>query len=132
MIDKQKRDFAYRLFQCLVVSKRPLIVEELAELFAIQANGGTIPTFNPGWRPEDPEEICTIGLFHFGCCQRRWRKNCAVLALFRERIPDLGLHHIVQLLLDHGTDANYPDRAGLTPLYLASQKGHNRIVQLWC
>src|ERR1700761_4067965 len=56
-IDKQKRDYAYRLFQCLVVSKRPLHVEELAELFAIQPNVGTIPTFNADWRPEDPEEF---------------------------------------------------------------------------
>jgi ankyrin repeat protein len=58
-IDKQKRDRAYRLFQCLVVSKRPLRVEELTELFAIQPNAGTteIPTFETGWRPEDPEEF---------------------------------------------------------------------------
>jgi ankyrin repeat protein len=57
MIDKQKRDYAYRLFQCLVVSKRPLRVEELAELFAVQPNTGTILTFDAGWRPEDPEEF---------------------------------------------------------------------------
>ena len=58
-IDKQKRDYANRLFQCLVVSKRPLCVEELTEFFAIQPNVGTvtIPTFETGWRPEDPEEF---------------------------------------------------------------------------
>ena len=55
-IDKQKRDYAYRLFQCLVVSKRQLHVEELAELFAIQPNAETIPTFDAGLRPENPEE----------------------------------------------------------------------------
>ena len=57
MIDKQKRDYAYRLFQCLVVSKRPLRVEELAELFAIQPNVETIPTFDASLRPEDPKEF---------------------------------------------------------------------------
>ena len=58
-IDKQKRDYAYRLFQCLVVSKRPLRVEEFTELFSTQPNAGTIkiPTFETGWRPEDPEEF---------------------------------------------------------------------------
>jgi hypothetical protein len=56
-IDKQKRDFACRLFQCLVVSKRPLRVEELAELFAIQPDVDTIPTFDARWRPENPEEF---------------------------------------------------------------------------
>ena len=56
-IDKQKRDFACRLFQCLVVSKRPLRVEELAELFAIQPDVDTIPTFDARCRPENPEEF---------------------------------------------------------------------------
>ena len=56
-IDKQKRDFACRLFQCLVVSKRPLRVEELAELFAIQPDVDTIPAFDARCRPENPEEF---------------------------------------------------------------------------
>ena len=56
-IDKQKRDFACRLFQCLVVSQRPLRVEELAELFAIEPDVDTIPTFDARWRPENPEEF---------------------------------------------------------------------------
>jgi ankyrin repeat protein len=56
MIDKEKRDYAYRLFQCLVVSMRPLRVEELAELFAIQPDMRTIPTFDASLRPGDPEE----------------------------------------------------------------------------
>ena len=54
-IDKQKRDYAYRLLQCLVISKRPLRVEELAELFAIRPNKETIPTFDASLRPENPE-----------------------------------------------------------------------------
>jgi hypothetical protein len=57
-IDKQKRDFAHRLFQCLAVSKRPVRVEELAELFAIQLNDeGATPTFDARLRPEKPEEF---------------------------------------------------------------------------
>ena len=59
-IDKQKRDYAYRLFQCLVVSKRPLRVEELGELFAIQPNTETIPTFDACLRPENPEEFVLL------------------------------------------------------------------------
>jgi ankyrin repeat protein len=57
MIDKQKRGYAYRLFQCLVVSKRPLLVEELAEIFAIQPNAETIPAFDASLRPVNPEEF---------------------------------------------------------------------------
>ena len=55
-IDKEKQGYAHRLFQCLVVSVRPLHVEELAEIFAIQPNKDSIPTFNSGWRPEKAEE----------------------------------------------------------------------------
>ena len=56
-IDKQKRDYAYRLFQCLVVSKRPLRVEELAEIFAIQPDAESIPKLDACLRPENPEEF---------------------------------------------------------------------------
>ena len=59
-IDKQKRDYAYRLFQCLVVSKRPLRVEELGELFAIQPNAETIPAFDAFLRPENAEEFVLL------------------------------------------------------------------------
>jgi ankyrin repeat protein len=54
-IDEEKRPFAHRLLQCLVISVRPLRVEELAELFAIFPNADSTPNFNIGWRPEDPE-----------------------------------------------------------------------------
>jgi ankyrin repeat protein len=56
-ISKQTRDYACRLFRCLVASIRPLRVEELAELFAIQPYGDTTLGLNSGWRPEDPEEF---------------------------------------------------------------------------
>jgi hypothetical protein len=38
-------------FRCLAASKRPLGVKELAELFAIQPDVDTIPTFDARWRP---------------------------------------------------------------------------------
>ena len=56
-IDKEKRDYANRLFQCLVVSIRPLRVQELAELFAILLKADSAPEFNTDWRPDDPEEF---------------------------------------------------------------------------
>jgi len=56
VLDKEKRNYAYRLFQCLVVSIRPLFVEELTELFAIGPDAESIPTFNLRWRPENAEE----------------------------------------------------------------------------
>jgi ankyrin repeat protein len=56
-IDEEKRAYAHRLFQWLVVSIRPLRVEELAELFAVLPGAESKSGFNIGWRPEDPEEF---------------------------------------------------------------------------
>ena len=38
-IDEEKREYAQRLFQCLMVSIRPLRIEELAEVLAVRFNG---------------------------------------------------------------------------------------------
>src|SRR6266566_935933 len=56
-IDEEKREYAQRLFRCLTVSSRPLRVEELAEVLAIQFDEAASPTFNPDWRPENPGEM---------------------------------------------------------------------------
>src|SRR5216684_6123979 len=55
-IDKQKRKYAQRLFQCLLVSIRPLRIEELAEVFAVQFEGTASPLFNEKFRPADAGE----------------------------------------------------------------------------
>ncbi|KAI0269599.1 hypothetical protein BGY98DRAFT_879076, partial [Russula aff. rugulosa BPL654] len=55
-ITKPNRDHARRLLQCLVVAIRPLRVEELAEVLAIDFNDAEgIPKLNPSWRWEDQE-----------------------------------------------------------------------------
>jgi len=55
-IQKQKRSHAYRLFQCLVAAIRPLRVEELAEIFAIDFGPDAAPNLMEGWRPKNAEE----------------------------------------------------------------------------
>lgn len=55
-IPKEKRLHANRLFQCLVAAVRPLRVEELAEIFAIEFNTDAEARLVAGWRPENPEE----------------------------------------------------------------------------
>jgi hypothetical protein len=55
-IPKEKFEHANRLFQCMVAALRPLRVEELAELFAIEFGPNNVPNLVSGWRPEDPEE----------------------------------------------------------------------------
>jgi ankyrin repeat protein len=55
-IKKPNRDHARRLLQCLVVAIRPLRVEELAEVLAIDFGDTGIPNLNPNWRWEDQEQ----------------------------------------------------------------------------
>jgi ankyrin repeat protein len=55
-IANEKTQHAHRLFQCLVAAIRPLRVEELAEIFAIEFDSDTAPNVMENWRPENPEE----------------------------------------------------------------------------
>ena len=55
-IPKEKFEHASRLFQCMVAAVRPLRVEELAELFAIEFGCNNAPKLVAGWRPEYAEE----------------------------------------------------------------------------
>ena len=55
------RKDVYRLLQCLVVSIRPLSVEELAEILAVDLGGADgIPKLKPDWRWEDQEEALQV------------------------------------------------------------------------
>ena len=49
------RDHSHRLLQCLTVAMRPLRVEELAEILALDFDGagGAIPEFKEAWRWDD-------------------------------------------------------------------------------
>ena len=56
-IKKPNRDHARRLLQCLVVAIRPLRVDELAEVLAVDFDDADgIPKLNPKWRWEDEEQ----------------------------------------------------------------------------
>ena len=58
-INKANREHARRLLQCLTVALRPLRVEELAEILAIDFNmpsHGGIPELNPRWRWADQHQ----------------------------------------------------------------------------
>ena len=56
-IKKPNRDHAHRLLQCLVVAIRPLGVEELAEVLAVDFDDSEgIPKLKLNWRWEDEEQ----------------------------------------------------------------------------
>ena len=55
-IPKQKVHHAHRLFQCMVAAIRPLRVEELAEIFAIEFGPNVETNLVEGWRPANSDE----------------------------------------------------------------------------
>jgi hypothetical protein len=55
-VEKEKREFAHRLFQCLVVAVRPLHIDELAEVLAIRFDSGQLPRHHVDWRTVDGQE----------------------------------------------------------------------------
>jgi ankyrin repeat protein len=59
-ISKENRDHAHRLLQCLTVAARPLRVEELAEVFAIDFTAEGTPKLNVDLRWEDQEEAILL------------------------------------------------------------------------
>src|SRR5882757_2291960 len=54
-IRKPNQRLAHRLMQCLVAAVRPLQVEELAEVLALNFDAEGIPKLNSNWRWEDQE-----------------------------------------------------------------------------
>ncbi|KAN0141723.1 hypothetical protein V8E53_000185 [Lactarius tabidus] len=54
-INNANQKQAHQLLQCLAVARRPLEVEELAEVLALEVDAGGIPKFNTKWRWEDHE-----------------------------------------------------------------------------
>ncbi len=60
-IKKPNRDHARRLLQCLVVAIRPLGVDELAEILAVDFDDGDgMPKLNANWRWEDEEQALLV------------------------------------------------------------------------
>ena len=55
-IRKPNQGHAHQLLQCLVAAVRPLRVEELAEVLAVDFDVEGLAKLNPGWRWEDQEE----------------------------------------------------------------------------
>jgi ankyrin repeat protein len=54
-INNANQKEAHRLLQCLAVAHRPLRVEELAEVLALDVDARGVPRFNAKWRWEDHE-----------------------------------------------------------------------------
>ena len=59
-IDDENWECAHRLFQCIVVARRPLLVEELAGFLMFKSEEGGSLTFEEDWRPENPKDMVLL------------------------------------------------------------------------
>ena len=55
-IGKTNEFYALRLLQCLTVAKRPLFVEELAEILALDFGAEGLPELKENWRSNDQQD----------------------------------------------------------------------------
>ena len=55
-IPRARQEYAQHLFQCVAESIRPLRVEELADILAIEFEAGELPRYHMNWRPDNSEE----------------------------------------------------------------------------
>jgi hypothetical protein len=62
-VEEEKREYAQRLFRCLMVSIRPLCVEELAEILALQFDEVASPIFNAGLVSGKPRRNGDVRVF---------------------------------------------------------------------
>jgi hypothetical protein len=90
-IEEEKWEYAVRLFQCLAVARRPLKVNELAEVLAVELEAGGMPKLNVDLRPRDADEAvlsaCStlveiirrdVGDFHHHYDDDSWRHSAVV------------------------------------------------------
>jgi hypothetical protein len=108
-IDEEKREYAQRLFQCLMVSIRPLPtrVEELAEILAIQFDEEALPTFNREWHPAYAEEtilsVCSslIAIVNRGGHQVVQFSHFSVKEYLTSERLTVAEEHLSSLMLSH-------------------------------
>jgi len=55
-IPRERHEYAQYLLQCVAESIRPLRVEELGDILAIEFDAGELPRYHVDWRPDNPEE----------------------------------------------------------------------------
>ena len=89
-IPKEKRQHAHRLFQCLVVAIRPLRVEELAELFAIEFDQDAGHNLKEGWRPENAEDAVLSACSTLIAVIQQGIEICSILSLLGQGVLDVG------------------------------------------
>jgi ankyrin repeat protein len=115
-IARERQKYAHRLLQCLAVSIRPLHVEELADILAIQFDEGALPSYDANWRVDNPEEAV------LSACS----SLVAIVAVHGERIVQFS-HFSVQEYLTSKRLADAGEH--LSQYHILPRSAHTTIAQ---
>ena len=116
-IKKPNRDHARRVLQCLVVAIRPLLVEELAEILAVDFDDAEgIPKLKPSWRWEDQEQALLTSCSSL----------IAVVGRGRSREVQFSHFSVKEFLTSARLTASSPD---VSRYYIALEPAHTILAQ---
>ena len=115
-IKKPNRVHARRLLQCLVVAVRPLGVEELAEVLAVDFDDAEgIPKLNPNWRWEDQEQAL------LSSCS----SLVTIVKSFGSRIAQFSHFSVKEFM----TSARLATSSDVSSYYIALEPAHTILAQ---
>ena len=121
-IDREKREHAIRLLNCLAFSRRPLSVKELAEVLSVRFDT-TIPTLDTSLRPVDADEAVLSA--------------CSTLVAIIEPDHPTFFHYDVRVVqFSHYSVKEYltserlakSDKEDLSQYYISSEPAHTIIA----
>ncbi|KFY86468.1 hypothetical protein V500_07614 [Pseudogymnoascus sp. VKM F-4518 (FW-2643)] len=113
-INDADSEYAMRILQWLAFSSRPLSVEELAEVVAINVERET--AFDQDEVLEDPMDVLNICM-------------SLVSVVITEAASAGGYNKVVEVLLSMGANPNAQGGHYSNALYAASSRGYNKIVK---
>jgi ankyrin repeat protein len=116
-IDSANRDHAYRLLQCLTVAIRPLRVEELMQVLAVDsgtAGRAGITRVKSGWRTADQRQVMSV------------LSECSSLIWIDSQVVQLS-HFSVKEFLTSERLAN--SRRGVSRYHVSLRSAHTTVAQ---
>ena len=119
-IDKEKRKHAIRLLQCLTFSRRPLLVNELAEVLATRVDAGQIPRLDKEKRSIKPDEdVLLAGSTLITTIKPGVHSNT--------RVVQFSHYSVVEFLTSKRLASS--NKEGLPQYYISPESAHTTLAQ---
>jgi hypothetical protein len=119
-IDREKREHAIRLLRCLAFSRRPLRVNELAEVLATRFDAEQIPRLHKDQRPKKPDEdVQLAGSTLITTIKPGVHGNT--------RVVQFSHYSVVEFLTSERLASS--ENKDLSPYYISPESAHTTLAQ---